>query len=574
MNLEEHEKYVEIMKNFYKTGDFAKLTKYSETAFTTKSNTIKYVNQHLFGFKTKNGFRLAGIISDITKQKRIERALIESEENYRNLINNMIEGLVIVNHEENFIFTNPAAEQIFGVGRGELIGKNLYDFLSEETAIFITEMTNQRRNGLKNTFEHDIIQPNGSIRQIIISASAQFDKQGGFTSTIAIFRDITDRKLMEEALKESEERQRLILELTTDYFFKADVDIMGKVIINYVSKDTNNITGRPLEEFNTPDLWTTIIHPEDLEFSMKFMNSLLASGEPGELECRSYTKDGKMRFIRILARPVHDKKSNKIVSIVGAIKDITESKLIEADIQKKNAELMELNASKDKFFSILAHDLRSPFNGFLGLTKMMAEEIRDLKIHEMQEFALNMQKSANNLYTLLDNLLEWSKMQRGITEYSPNSVNLLEIVEKNINIIKDTSNQKNIEIINNIIENKQIIADISMLNTIFRNLLSNAIKFTHSGGRIEIGSIIKHSQDSNSNCIIYIKDTGIGMDSDTICKLFKIDQKVSRKGTSGELSSGLGLLLCKEFIEKNEGKIWVESEVGKGSTFYFTLKHN
>jgi PAS domain S-box-containing protein len=274
------------------------------------------------------------------------------------------------------------------------------------------------------------------------------------------------------------------------------------------------------------------------------------------------------------AHYIPDLQDNFVKGFYVLVSDITEFKQSQFKLENLNKELQELNATKDKFFSIIAHDLRSPFSGFLGLTKMMSEEMESLSMREMQEFSKNMQDSAVNLFALLENLLQWSRMQRCVTQFNPEMCMLTYLVKQNIDIVNEFAKQKNIQLLYNIPDNFQLTADIPMLNTVLRNLISNAIKFTRKGGLIEIGAMIQPSEGlkpSEGSDVIYIKDSGIGMNEEIINKLFKIDQKVSRPGTEGESSTGLGLLLCKEFIEKHGGKIWVESEEGKGSTFYFSL---
>ena len=243
-------------------------------------------------------------------------------------------------------------------------------------------------------------------------------------------------------------------------------------------------------------------------------------------------------------------------------------------IELQNRELKEANSTKDKFFSIIAHDLKSPFAGFLGLTKIMAEEIQNLTLTEMHDFSKIMKISADNLYKLLENLLEWARMQRGVTNFIPDIFQLQLIVRMVLEVQEEVANQKDIELVVKIPEDIKISVDLSMFNTILRNLISNAIKFTPRGGKVEIGTIIEPSEDfklSAGSISIYVKDSGIGMSQDTIDKLFKLDQKISHPGTEGEPSSGLGLLLCKEFVDKHNGEIRVESEAGKGSTFYINL---
>lgn len=251
--------------------------------------------------------------------------------------------------------------------------------------------------------------------------------------------------------------------------------------------------------------------------------------------------------------------------------NLFETNLILNELSETKENLEKINAEKDKFFSIIAHDLKSPFSGFLGLTRIMAEEIHDISVTEMKKFSKTMQASASNLYKLLENLLEWSRMQRGLIEIKPQYSKLKSLIDQNIEIAEEFAKQKNIDIVSYVSESATVYSDLPMLNTVIRNLISNAIKFTPRGGRVEVGTVELDDDTEPKNECIYIRDNGVGMDLETLSKLFKIDQKVSRPGTENEASSGLGLLLCKEFIEKQGGRIWVESEAGKGSTFYFTL---
>jgi len=239
----------------------------------------------------------------------------------------------------------------------------------------------------------------------------------------------------------------------------------------------------------------------------------------------------------------------------------------EQNYRNKNEELMKLNVEKDKFFSILAHDLRSPFNSFLGLTKMLVEGTPSLTQDKIQKIAESMRKSATNLYGLLENLLEWSSLQTGIKTFNPASVKLHERISETMASIREMASRKGIDINYNIPEDLVVYADENMLGSIIRNLSSNAVKFTHRGGNV----IITVNPNSNGYVEISFRDTGVGMHREMVENLFKLDIDTSRKGTDNEPSTGLGIILCKEFVEKHGGKLWVESEEGKGSTFYFTL---
>ncbi len=236
-------------------------------------------------------------------------------------------------------------------------------------------------------------------------------------------------------------------------------------------------------------------------------------------------------------------------------------------LDQKNQELNELNLTKDKFFSIIAHDLRGSFNVFLGLTELMTEETESLTHDEIRKYSLLLRNSAVNVFSLLENLLEWAKMQQGLITLNREEAQLNVFVDESIEIILEPAKIKNIEVILDIPEDITVNADKNMLQTVFRNIVSNAVKYTPRGGKITVLAKVADS----GNVEISIKDTGIGMSRKIVDDLFRLDVQTNRRGTENEPSSGLGLLLCKDFIEKHGGRIWVESEEGKGSAFYFTI---
>lgn len=260
------------------------------------------------------------------------------------------------------------------------------------------------------------------------------------------------------------------------------------------------------------------------------------------------------------------KNKKKLLSILEEKNAAISAANIELDSLSKH--LQEANATKDKFFSIIAHDLKSPFSGFINLTKFMSENIDEFSREELIDSSRTLNQSAVKLFKLLENLLEWSRLQRGITEFKPCSLSVHELVEDCLSVLQSIANQKGIAIHNRIDNTLTISADYRMIETLFRNLISNAIKFTPIAGEIEIGI---SPNESEKFITIYVKDGGIGIPTNIIDKLFTLGEYTSRLGTEGESSSGLGLILVKEFVEKHGGIIWVESEEGKGSNFYFTL---
>ncbi|MGQ7868866.1 tetratricopeptide repeat protein [Sunxiuqinia sp. sy24] len=235
-------------------------------------------------------------------------------------------------------------------------------------------------------------------------------------------------------------------------------------------------------------------------------------------------------------------------------------------IEEQRTELERLNASKNKFFSIIAHDLKNPFHTVMGYSSLMHREYSQFTEEERKKYAGDIYKSANSIFRLLHNLLNWSRSQTGVLEYAPQRLNLRDIYMDLENLLKPYAEQKNIRLLNDIPEGTSIFADPMMLEAILRNLLNNAIKFTHEDGWVKI-----NAQNDEHRVIVCVEDTGLGMSGDEMDCLFQIDSKVKRKGTNKEDGSGLGLLVCSEFVQKNRGHIWVDSQPGEGSRFYFSI---
>jgi CheY-like chemotaxis protein len=232
--------------------------------------------------------------------------------------------------------------------------------------------------------------------------------------------------------------------------------------------------------------------------------------------------------------------------------------------------LSEQNAEKDKFFSIIAHDLRGPFNVLLGFTQLLEEELPSFSRDEIQKFATNMRKSADKLFLLLENLLEWSLIQRGLRSFKPELFCLADEISTCVEMVRHAAEKKQILISQDIPESLILTADKQMFESLIRNLVFNATKFTPKGGTISLAAALKPGDYAE----ISIRDTGIGMDQNTLDKLFRLDGQIHRSGTEGEPSTGLGLIICRDFIEKHGGKLWAESEENKGSTFFFTIPCN
>jgi PAS domain S-box-containing protein len=505
------------------------------------------------------------IMKFLHKNYRFEKQRAEeSEKRYRAYVETANEGILVA-QGANLKYVNPMISEIIGYSEKELLSIPFIEFVHPDDREL---MIKNYRKRLKD----DVIESRYPIRILtkhkgevwVEMSGVKIDWEGN-PATLNFIYDITERKKAEYSLKESEVQYRSIANNGNALIWISSID----KLCNYFNEPWLNFTGRTLEQ-EMGNGWAEGVHSDDFDECLRIYTTAFDKQEKFDMDYRLKHVSGEYRWIKDLGTPNYN-SAGEFIGYIGHCFDITERKLADAEIQRKNAELAELNASKDKFFSIIAHDLRNPLGNFKLITKLLHEDFDDLSNEERIELLESMKDSADNIYSLLENLLEWSQTQRNKIQFNPVELNLKLLSVGIINLLKPTAEKKQIQLINNISISSEVYADVNMINTVLRNLLSNAIKFTPNGGKIEIG-IIKSSDDlMTSDDCIYVKDEGIGMSQDTIQKLFKIDENISTLGTNNEKGTGLGLILCKEFVEKHGGRIWVESEECKGSTFYFSL---
>jgi signal transduction histidine kinase len=280
---------------------------------------------------------------------------------------------------------------------------------------------------------------------------------------------------------------------------------------------------------------------------------------------RIFGNENKAYYESFFNPIINDK--NEIIGATALARDISERKKSELALLKSKEELKELNFTKDKLFSIIGHDLRNPFNNIIGLSDLLIESANDPAFNESVKYLEIINDTAIKTRVLLDHLLNWAKAQTGQLSFKPEKVVLSKVILDVINLERPITNAKNISLNYSGEDETKVYVDVNMLKTILRNLISNAIKFTKSGGSIRVLTITKYDHVE-----VTVSDNGIGIDNKRIEGLFVLN--ASTLGTANEIGSGLGLMLCKDFIERNNGKIWVESVEGKGSDFKFTLPLN
>jgi len=317
-----------------------------------------------------------------------------------------------------------------------------------------------------------------------------------------------------------------------------------------------DIKGKTVYDVN---LWK---NPKERKRAIKNIKENGASIMNHEFEFRR--KDGSEFTALVSATPIN---VNEKESILFVIHDITEIKQKEYEIANKNHQLELANTEKDKFFSIIAHDLRGPFSSIIGLSELLADTTSEFSKEQVNELSLSLHRTANSTYHLLENLLEWSSIQRGVKAYFPQPVTIEKVISQTIDGLKNAASNKHIELTVDYEPEITITADSQMLQTIIRNLVLNAIKFTHTGGSVNLSV----KQDSDGKTVFEVADSGIGMSPEICSNLFSFDTKNNRIGTNREPSSGLGLYLCKEFVENHGGQLFVKSEEGKGSVFWFKI---
>ncbi len=464
-----------------------------------------------------------------------------------------------------FIDCNQAALDLFGLDSiDELISKDPCDFApekqpdGEDSREIASRHVGKALQDGTNFFTWTHCRKDGTpfLAEVLLSR-IQFEDETIVRGTV---RDVTAREKYKADLNRKRAELNGVINTTHDGILA--VDLHGRVIV--ANRRFAEMWHIPQPQAGSVDetlLMSVMIQVMDPEAFLKKVRKLYDSIE-NDVDML-HLKDGQV-FARKSSPLIID---GIMVGRLWSFNDITNYKRAEDEIKLKNEELTVLNKTKDKFFSIIAHDLRAPFNTLLGLTSLLSDELSDLTPTQIREYVDSLKNSANNAYCLMEGLLDWSRMQQGAVSCNPEPIDLEPLIEQSIIIALEQATAKNIQITYELNSGITVYADLNMLKFIIRNLLNNAIKFTPDMGNIVIeGRIV-----DDDNVEISVRDNGIGMSRSIAADLFQIDKQVSRRGTNSETGSGLGLVLCKEFVDKLNGKIWVESEENKGTTFFISI---
>jgi len=501
-------------------------------------------------------------LSQSLKDKEfIQNALRESEALYRVTLKASPDGIVLTDSKGNITMVSPSALQMLGYESEEsLFGFSIDHVIkSDYRNAFLSDMSELLKGEKPQIREYALLRSDGSFFDVEMTGALIRSQNEELSGFVFDFRDISERNITELKLRESENRYRLLVETANE-----GIIVAQDGHLKFVNPKMLEISGYSKDELLSAP-FISFVYPEDRIIVMKNYVKRLNSGyaDP-RYQFRILTKDSRIKWAEVSGATIEWEGKPATFNFLI---DITERKITEQEINLKNEQLIRLNAEKDKLFSIIAHDLRGPFSSFMDYTEIMVEDLYDMSIQEIQEMAGEMKKSSYNLYNLLENLLEWSRVQSGIVSFAHSVFELKPMIISSMELIVQAASKKEIHITFAIPDNLKVDADENMLKSIIRNLASNAVKFTRRGGNIILNAtLLKEGWVE-----ICVKDSGIGMNPSIIEKLFTLNKKISRNGTEGELSTGLGLLLCKDFVEKHGGRIWAESEEGKGSVFHFTI---
>lgn len=498
-------------------------------------------------------------VFEITERKKAEREIQISNARMRSFFDSNIAGVVIATPDGTIVETNDYYLNLIGYSREEYeAGKVNWRELTPKEWLPVDEKALQelRETGMCKTYEKEYQLRDGRRIPVLITDAML---PGTEEHIVGFILNISARKAAEEALRKSEEKFRQIVECSTRGMYFYCLEDNDRLVFIGSNPAADKIIG--INHFSLIGKTIEEAFPNLADTEIPDRYKRIARGECGPTQFDIEYKDEKVSGYY----DVHVFLTEKNTITVN-FTDISRHKQTEAILEKQAIELKQLNATKDKFFSIIAHDLKNPFNAIIGFSDLMLNNFKQLDEETLFKGLKTIESASTQAYKLLENLLIWSQNQTGRLPFNPEILNLSDLAFDSFTMIESTAIRKDIQISIQINKSIQVVADKNMIDTIFRNLLTNAIKFTPRGGKVKI----KASQ-FDGEVQISVSDTGIGMSAEKQKTIFEIDKLTNTTGTEDEQGSGLGLILCKDFLSIHKGKIWVKSSPGKGSRFTFSL---
>lgn len=505
--------------------------------------------------------------TDIHQRKHAERRLQKSKANLKAMFDSSYLIYNLVDSNYKILTYNKNSERYFKkyLKKEIIAGESILSYLPKKHS-------NKLKNYIKRSFQGDRLKKEFSFsyrkaeKWFELYSLPAYDSDNQIVGVAISILDITERKLNQVRIQQSQAKLKAIFENTIQSFVLLDKDMQVNAFNSSAQTVCKKIYPTELKPGVKLD---ECIH--EYAIFRRFFNKAL-QGNKIQREVQIEAKNGTKHWYEIHFAPIYE-ANKQITGVIFSTIGIDRRKRAEAEIKKSAQKLRELNATKDKLFTIIAHDLKSPFNTLLGFSELLINEYHTMPADEVEKFHQYIYQASNQAFNLLTNLLEWSKTQTGRIKWEPAVFDLGSVIDENIRLFELRAKEKGITLTTNIKDNLRVFADPNMITLVLRNLLSNALKFTNTNGQISLSTkLIQQGTETKKQFIeVTIADTGTGIKAEDLSKLFRIDVEHTTKGTHNETGTGLGLILCKEFINTNKGEISVESEYGKGSTFRFTV---
>ena len=570
-----------------------------EICFKDNNGKDEWFNCNITSFNSDGTPHKLLILQDITEKKKGELLLIESEKRFREMLSNAKLLSVILDRDLNITYMNGFALTFSGYRIEEIEKRNFADLFIKDDSFKKRLIGITKAGRFPEYAEMEIITKKGEKRITKWSITPLTDDAGNFNGATCIGEDITEFKLFEEILNFRYELIEKNYAKDMNSLIRFTLDTAERLTISkaafFLFFNENEKTFQ-FQAASTNASAESEIHPSSGFTITPEMASIwdecVKKKEPllynnfEFLDKMNRFPDGHIPVTKMLLFPIvrednvvavmgignkdadYTKKDVETVSLISdSLWNVIYRKKTTEALQKSEEELRALNVTKDKFFSIIAHDLKSPFQGILGSLQILSSEFDYLSIDESKQLIKSIERLTGNTYKLLENLLQWSRIQSEHMDYNIQILNLKNAFADTIEMLTNLARNKNISISLLIPEDYYAKTDLNVVLTVFRNLLSNAIKFTPAGGKISV-SAFKNGQIIS----VAVKDNGIGMAKEELENLFLIQNQQNKSGTDGETGTGLGLILCKELLERVGGTIRVESELKKGTVFTFTLE--
>jgi PAS domain S-box-containing protein len=499
-----------------------------------------------------------------------EKTFFDSNDVFRSVWENSMDGLRLANEDGIIVAVNHVFCEMFGRAESEIIGHHYTDLYGDavEKKLLNEDYHERFATGKITPRFHRTYQlwSGKRLESEVVSTFVHDDNANRLMLTQ--FRDVTKQREVQRSLKSSEEKYRNLFSNSPMPIFQSLID--GK-IINANGAFLRLLGYESFYEFIDMNISTMLFaNPDERK---DYVQTIEQRGYMVNTELHLRRKNGRILTVLETSRALKD-SNGKIIGIEGMLEDITSRKAIERKLheyvwalEKSKKELSELNAQKDKLFSILSHDLRSPFSSILGFCDILIREHDQLAGEESLQFVEYIQEAAQDQLALVNKLLDWSRLESGRIKMEYVDIDLHDLAEKTVRSLLGLARQKEVTLISTLPSNVAIHGDSSLISQVFGNLIGNALKFTPAKGTITI----ELAEERLNQWVIAMRDTGAGIPEEDLPKLFHVEEKYTRKGLNGEKGTGLGLPIVAEIVEKHHGSIAVQSKVGEGTTFFITL---